>query len=644
MSPSLQLGDAVLAACAQATRRAVRRLLDLQKGEGYWWADLTADTTLESDFILLELWRHPPQNGIWSPPTRPLIEKAVRSILARQLCDGGFNIYAEGPSEVNATVKAYTALKLAGLAYDDSNLARARERILALGGLQAANSYVKVNLSLFGLYPREHTPSIPPEFMLLGNFIYEMSSWTRAIVIPLSIVHAMNPRRPVPAGFTLNELVKPGIPFEFPDDEGFFSWRNFFLKADKILKLWERHVWRGLRVKAIRRAEEWMLQRTQHSDGVAAIYPPMMYVIMALDVLGYPQDHPDVQEAARQFFNLLVDDERGFFFQPCFSVVWDTAIIAQVLGESGLAPRDSLRRCADWLLTKEVRRKGDWAVKRPDIEPSGWYFEFANEFYPDIDDTAQVLLALHHGNASNASAHDACVQRAVNWLLAMQSKDGGWAAFDVDNNWESLSYVPFADHNAMLDPTCPDITGRVLEGLIASGVKRDHPAIRRGVEYLKRAQETDGSWYGRWGVDYIYGTFLALRGLEAAGESDREAYILRAGEWLRSIQNADGGWGESCASYEHKTFMPARSTPSQTAWAILGLLAGGDNTSTSVFKGIEYLMEMQRADGSWDEALSTGTGFPGVFYLKYHQYRNSFPVLALSTYLKTRGVNGAHRR
>ncbi|MGH9558873.1 MAG: squalene--hopene cyclase, partial [Bryobacteraceae bacterium] len=498
MSPSLQVADALAAACAQALRNAAGYLLGRQRQEGYWWADLTADTTLESDFILLELWRNPPQNGVWNPPTRPLIDKAARSILDRQLPDGGFNIYSEGPSELSATIKAYTALKLSGLAYDDPDLTRARERILALGGLQKANSYVKVNLSVFGLYPREHTPAIPPEFMLLGNFIYEMSSWTRAIVIPLSIVHAMNPRRPVPAGFTLDELFKPGVPFEFPNNAGFWSWRNFFIKADRVLKFWERHMWRGLRARAIRRAEKWMIERTRYTDGLAAIYPPMMYVIMALDLLGYPKDHPDVREAERQFFNLLVDDERGFFFQPCFSIVWDTAIAAYALGESGLAPDHALARCADWLLTKEVRRKGDWAVKRPGVEPSGWYFEFANEFYPDIDDTAQVLLALKHARASRG--HDTCVSRAVNWLLAMQSKDGGWAAFDVDNNWNSLSCVPFADHNAMLDPTCPDITGRVLEGLIASGVERGNPAIRRGIEYLKLAQEADGSWYGRWGV------------------------------------------------------------------------------------------------------------------------------------------------
>src|SRR6266853_3200338 len=353
MSPSLQLTDALVTGCTLALRRAANFLLGRQHRDGYWQYDLTADSTLESDFILLELWRHPPVAGSWNPPGGDRIRKAVRSILARQLPDGGFNIYAAGPSEISASIKAYTALKLAGLCYDDPNLARLRERILAMGGLQAANSYVKVNLSLFGLYPREHTPAIPPEFMLLGKIIYEMSSWTRAIVIPLSIVHAMNPRRPVPAGFTLDELMAPGVPLVFPNDEGFFSWRNFFLKADVVLKWWERHGSRALRNRAIRRGEQWMLERTHNSDGLGAIYPPMMYIIMALDVLGYPQDHPSVQEAEKHFFNLLVDDERGFYFQPCFSVVWDTGIAAYALGESGLAPKQALGRAADWLLTKE---------------------------------------------------------------------------------------------------------------------------------------------------------------------------------------------------------------------------------------------------------------------------------------------------
>jgi squalene-hopene/tetraprenyl-beta-curcumene cyclase len=322
-------------------------------------------------------------------------------------------------------------------------------------------------------------------------------------------------------------------------------------------------------------------------------------------------------------------------------VVWDTAIAAFALGESGLTPTAKMRRAGDWLLGKEVRQKGDWSVKRPNLEPSGWYFEYANEFYPDIDDTAMVLLGMYHTEASDRTEFRACTRRAIDWLIGMQSKDGGWAAFDVDNNWEVLSKVPFADHNAMLDPTCPDITGRVLEALALFGFEPAHPVVRRGVEYLKRTQETDGSWYGRWGVDYIYGTFLALRGLRAAGESDREAFILRAGEWLRSIQNADGGWGESCESYERNSFVPAESTASQTAWAILGLVAGGDTTSESLRRGVEFLVSTQKPDGTWNEELATGTGFPRVFYLTYHLYRQSFPVLALSTYLKSE--NGVDR-
>ncbi|MEP7352171.1 MAG: squalene--hopene cyclase [Acidobacteriota bacterium] len=658
MSPSLQVADTMLAASTQTLQRASDYLLKQRTEQGFWWGDLTADTTLEADFILVELWRHAPSAaGEWNPPTRDLIDKAARSMLARQLSDGGFSIYEQGPPEISASIKAYVALKLAGIDPNDDHMTRLRERILAMGGLRSANSYVKINLSLFGLYPREHTPSVPPELMLLGKLIYEMSSWSRAIVIPLSIVHAANPQKPVPAGFTIDELFAGHNGLAFPNNEGFWSWRNFFLKSDHLLKFWERHGSRGIRTRAIRRAEQWMLERTRsaqsHSDGLAAIYPSMMYVIMALDVLGYPKDHPDVQEATRQFMGLMVNREgpahesraddregapRDFFFMPCFSPVWDTGIAVHALGESGWASEQALQKAVDWLLTKEVRRKGDWSIKRPNVEPSGWYFEFANEFYPDIDDTAQVLLALKQVTASDPVKQSACIERAVAWLLAMQGSDGGWAAFDVDNNWEFLSFVPFADHNAMLDPTCPDITGRVLEALAACGVPNSHGAVQRGIEFLRRTHGADGSWYGRWGVDYIYGTYLALRGLRASGEDDREAHVLRAGEWLRASQNADGGWGESCASYDNDSYVPAASTPTQTAWAILGLIAGGDTTSQSLHRGVEYLSETQRPDGGWDEAFSTGTGFPRVFYLQYHLYRNSFPVLALAEYRKSRGA------
>ncbi len=648
MSPTLHFQDARQAAVEQAVRRAADYLVAQQNEAGYWCALLTADTTLESDYILTQLWMHPPQGKRWDPPTRPLIDKAVASIFQRQLDDGGFNICVHGPSDVSASVKAYFALKVAGVPADDPRMAALRNRILELGGIQAANSYVKINLNLFDLYPREAVPTVPPEIILLGDALYEMSSWTRAIVVSLALVQAHNPRRPAPEGFTIAELFKPGVDPGFRWDPG-FSWRNCFLAVDRLFKFWEKHAPGAIRRKAIRECEAWMIERFEGSDGLAAIYPPMMYAIMALDLLGYKPDHPLRRRAVQQFEGLMVDDGRTgicgekFFFQPCFSPIWDTSIAAFALGEAGSGGHPAMQRAADWMLSKEIRRKGDWAVKRRDTPPSGWAFEFNNEFYPDIDDTAMVMLALKHSKSGNAAAQEACEKRALNWLLAMQSKDGGWAAFDVDNDWHFLSDVPFADHNAMLDPTCPDITGRVLESLCAYGLDRSQAAVKRAVDYLVRTQEPDGSWYGRWGVAYIYGTCFALRGLKAAGEDDREAHILRAGEWLRSIQNADGGWGELTQSYDRGTFTGTASTPSQTAWAILGLLAGGDTTSESVRRGVDYLARTQRADGTWHEEIATGTGFPRVFYLNYHLYRHYFPLLALGTYQKVRDVSHLDR-
>jgi squalene-hopene/tetraprenyl-beta-curcumene cyclase len=636
MSAPVQVGNSLQSAAEHAMGRAVDWLVGLQERDGHWCAELTADSTLESDYILFQLWLYPPEIGKWQPETQRLIDKAVSSILDRQLPDGGFNIYAQGPSEVSASVKAYFALKLAGLAADDDRMVRLRNRILALGGIQAANSYVKVNLSLFDLYPRQYCPSIPPEVVMLPfDFLYQMSSWTRAIVVSLAIVHSANPRRPVPAGFGLDELWLPGASPEFRRDSRRFTLHNFFLATDRFLKWWECNGSKAIRRKAVERAKEWMIEHLGHSEGFGAIYPPMMYSVMALDVLGYAKDDPLRVEALRHFNNLMVDDGDRFFFQPCFSPVWDTGIGVYALAHS--APNHpALVRATDWLLAREIRRKGDWSVKRPKTEPSGWAFEYQNEFYPDIDDTAMVMLALSQARASDPAEQQACHKRALQWLLDMQSSDGGWAAFDADNNWESLSQIPFADHNAMLDPTCADITGRVLEALAAHGLPPVHRAVRRGVEWLVRNQQPDGSWYGRWGVAYIYGTCFALRGLAASGESDREAHVLRAGEWLRSIQNADGGWGESCASYDHGIFTPAPSTPSQTAWAIMGLIAGGDSASLSVQHGIEYLLETQRPYGSWEEELATGTGFPKVFYLNYHLYKDYFPLLALSSFVKAR--------
>ncbi|MFN0106844.1 MAG: squalene--hopene cyclase [Bryobacteraceae bacterium] len=628
--------DSVAAGIAQAIARASDWLLAQQSEKGYWWGDLTADTTLESDYILLQLWLYPPVGGEWTPPARVQIDRAVKSILERQSADGGFSIYLGGPSDVSASVKAYFALKLAGVDPAGEPMTRLRECILSHGGLQACNSYVKINLSLFDLYPREHVPSVPPEMILMGRVLYHMSAWARAIIVPLAIVQSLNKGRPAPDGFTIDELYVPGVSKACPCPDSFLSWKSFFLGVDRFCKLWERYGSRSIRAKAIEECKRWVLERTRYTDGLAAIYPPMLYTIMALDLLGCEPGDPDRDEAEQQFLNLMVDDGQRFLFQPCFSVVWDTAIAAHALGEAGTAPQESLKRAADWLISKEVRKKGDWSMHRPDVEPSGWYFEFANEYYPDIDDTGMVLIALGFARSANPGAQQATIERALRWVMAMQAKDGGWAAFDVDNNWPVLAHVPFADHNAMLDPTCPDISGRVLEGMALHGVAADHPSMRRGVQYLIRAQEDDGSWYGRWGVDYIYGTYLALRGLRAAGESDREVHVLRAGEWLRAIQNADGGWGESPESYVEGTYVNASSTPSQTSWALLGLIASGDTRSDSIERAADYLVRTQRADGTWDEPQATGTGFPRVFYLHYHMYRNSFPLLALATFRKTR--------
>ena len=618
------LAEAAAAACA----RTAPTLLAMQKPEGYWVGDLLADSTLESDYVLLQLWLHPPRDGEWKPPSWDRIQRARRAILARQKSDGGFDIYPDGPADVNATIKAYIALKLAGLDTQNEPLRRARDAILNLGGIQEANSYVRINLSLFGLYPKRHVPTIPVELALVpGGLIYEMSSWTRAIVMPLTIIQAKTDTRPVPPGFTLEELVVPGKSFKLPKRDRLSA---LFRQLDIALKVWATRGPEMIRKPAIREAEKWILDHTRNSDGLGAIYPSMMYLIMALDALGYPRDHPDLIQAIRQYEGLLTETPDAFYFQPCVSPVWDTSIAMFALGEMGAVAPAAMRRGADWFIAKEIRRRGDWSVKRPDLEPSGWAFEFANEHYPDIDDTAMVLLAMQHAQASDPAAQERCERRAVSWLVGMQSGDGGWAAFDADNNWAFLNRVPFADHNAMLDPSCPDITGRVLEALCRRGFKLSDPPIEKGVGFLLETQERDGSWYGRWGVNYLYGTFLALRGLRAAQDPGASKAVWKAGKWIVSVQHEDGGWGESCASYNEGRFVPAPSTPSQTAWALLGLIAAGQGDTEALTRGVRHLVDTQKPDGTWDEHLATGTGFPNVFYLRYTLYRNYFPLLALT--------------
>ncbi len=636
-------GGNLLAEVQGAISASCDYLLNRQTSQGYWVGEIEGDSTLLSDYVLLQLWLYQPDGaGNWEPPTRLRVEKACHRILDKQGDDYGWSLFPGGPSNVSASVKAYCALKIGGVDGREEHMRRAAMRILELGGTEAANSYTKLYLSYFDLFPRSKVPSIPPEIFLLppGNrfSVYAMSSWSRAMLAPLSILDATKARRRAPKGTNLDEILSGR---EALLDER-FSWKGFFLLLDKGIKLLESTNVARDRTTAIEAARDWMLARLDRSDGLGAIFPAMMNSIMALTQLGYGLNDPLLQRELAHFEHLVLDDELGFRVQPCRSPVWDTALTTFAIGA---ARRDvaepvrwALTRAADWLLSKQVCHRGDWSVRNPSAKPGGWYFEYANEHYPDTDDTAKVLLALEWAEASDLEEQRAAERRALEWLVSMQSSDGGWAAFDVDNSAAILTQVPFADHNAMLDPTCADITGRVLEALCRRAPGRYAEAVRRGARYLLRTQEGDGCWYGRWGVNYLYGSCFALRGLRAAGVESREAAIIRAGEWIRSIQNPDGGWGESPSSYDDPPLRAVgESTPSQTAWALLALFATDDFESGSVEEGVRYLLERQTPQGSWAENACTGSGFPRVFYLRYHMYPQYFPLMALSDFIHREG-------
>jgi squalene-hopene/tetraprenyl-beta-curcumene cyclase len=617
---------------AQAIERGAQHLLSLQAREGFWNGELEADTTLESDYIyyLHVLGKAEPQR----------IAKLANYIRQRQLEDGGWNIYFGGPSELNSSVKAYFALRLAGDSAGAPHMLRARSRVQALGGLEATNSYTRFYFALVGLLSWDLVPSIPAELMLLPNWfylnIYEMSSWTRGIVIPLMILYAVKPRWSVGKSISVDELFKDSarrVP-SFDWDPRLFTWRNFFLAADRAYKLYDRFApWKPLRGRAMTQARSWLLEHLERSEGLATIYPAMMNEIFALVAMGHGLEDPLTAREYAEFAKFEIEDRESIRLVPCVSPVWDTCIAMVALEEAGLPPdHPSLVQAADWLLEKQITTPGDWQVKNRGAEPGGWAFEFRNEWYPDVDDTAFVLMALQRVDFPDRARMDAAIKRGVQWLLSMQNRDGGWGAFDRDNDKHVMTRIPFADHNAMIDPATADVTARVVECLGRMGWSEAHPAIRRAEEFLKRDQRPDGSWFGRWGVNYVYGTSGVLRALEAVGSAARD-YAQRGLNWLRLVQNPDGGYGESIASYYDESLKAkAASTASQTAWGLIGLMAAGGAHDKSVERAVNYLVSHQNFDGSWDEAEFTGTGFPKVFYLKYHLYRNYFPVYALSRY------------
>ena len=611
--------------------RSLRWLLSAQEQDGYWWGELEADTTLESDYL--------PYLHALGKLDSAKTAKLANYIRERQLADGGWSLFPGGAAELNATVKAYVGLRLAGDAESAAHLLKAKAKIHELGGLEATNSYVRFYLAMFAAIDWSYAPAIAPELMLLPLWlpfnIYEMSSWTRAIVIPMTIIYALKPSWPFPTGVTVNELFRtPGAkPVSLCYSGSALSWRNVFITLDRALKAYERSPWKPLRKTAIRRAHKWMIERFEQAEGLGTIYPAMMNSIYALLAEGNDATDPLLSREVGYLERYEIEDENTLRIQPCISPVWDTAITMVSLEEAGLDPsHPALVKAGRWLLENQVLSGGDWQVKNRRGEPGGWAFEFRNDFYPDVDDTAFVLMALCRVALPDEERLRGAIRCGIDWLLSMQNRDGGWGAFDHENNLQFLNNIPFADHNAMLDPSTADVTARVVECLGHMGWPATHPAMERAREFLRADQSSDGSWFGRWGVNYVYGTSGVLRALENAGVRNSED-CKRAAGWLRSVQNSDGGFGETAASYDDVSLKAkGPSTASQTAWGLIGLLAAGGPDDPAVERAVTWLAEHQNADGSWDESEFTGTGFPRVFYLKYHLYRNSFPLYALARY------------
>lgn len=651
-------------------RRAIVRtrqwLLNQQQADGFWCAELEGDTILESETILLL--------GHLGRENSELAQRGAAYLVEKQLPGGGWAMYPGGRVDISGSVKAYFALKLTGHDPGAGYMQRAREAILAHGGADAVNSFTRFYLAFLGQIPYDQCPAVPPEMVLLPKWfpvsIYAVSAWSRTIIVPLSIVSAKQPVRKIEPRYGIRELFlrDPAHwpPLHLPGCSGtwgLLSWDCLFRTIDRMLKWCQRRGVLPLRNRALAAAERWMLARFERSDGLGAIYPPIVWSVLALKCLGYEEESPELQECFRQLHDLVIDDEvtKTTRLQPCRSPVWDTAITLRALAATGVQPDcPAVRRAVDWLLERQITRRGDWA-ETVGAEPGGWCFEHANDFYPDSDDTAMVLMALRAQFAdlpkppealppelrlvaeATTSVDEApqevaavertaaAIRRGLRWLLAMQNRDGGWGAFDRDNNREFLCHVPFADHNAMIDPSSPDLTGRVLESLGRLGLRLGDPAVDRAVKYLRRSQQPDGSWFGRWGVNYIYGTWQALSGLIEVGVPHGDPAVAGGAHWLLNRQQANGAWGESPDSYEHP-HLRGQGTPtaSQTAWALLGLLAAGHQENPAVARGIRYLIASQNEDGTWDEEEFTGTGFPQVFYLRYHYYRIYFPLMALA--------------
>jgi len=622
---------AVASTLDRAVADAREALIKRQSSHGYWLFELEADCTIPAEYIMMMHFLDEIDLGL---------EKKLAVYLRNTQTEaGGWALYYGGDFNMSCTVKAYYALKLAGDDIAAPHMVRARNAILERGGAARSNVFTRIALALFGQLPWRGVPYVPVELMLLPKWfpfhLDKVAYWSRTVMVPLSILCTLRPLAKNPRDVHIREL------FTTPPEEERDYFRDAirqggiiaraFLLADRLGRFFEPLMPRRMRERATRLAEQWTLERLNGEDGIGAIFPAMVNALEAMTILGYPKDDPRRVTAKVALQKLLVVGPNSAYCQPCVSPVWDTGLASLAMQEAGdPAASGAATRALDWLKTKQLRDEpGDWRVNRTEVAGGGWAFQFANPHYPDLDDTAVVVWAMHQ--AQNAADYRDNVRRALDWLVGMQSKNGGFAAFDADNTYYSLNKIPFADHGAMLDPPTSDVTGRVVTVLARVGRPEDKPALARAIAYLRAEQEDDGSWFGRWGTNYIYGTWSVMMGLAAAGLGPKDPTMRRGVEWLKRRQNADGGWGESNDTYAHADGKMA-STPYQTAWALLALMAAGEVGSEAVRRGIDRLLRTQEPYGLWSDPTFTAPGFPRVFYLKYHGYSGYFPLWALAAY------------
>jgi len=629
------------AALESSVARAADALLADQHPDGYWLYQLEADATIPAEYVLLGHY-------LGEKPKPELEAKIGRYLRRIQRADGGWPLFTDGAMDVSATVKAYFALKMIGDSPEAEHMQRARRAVLAAGGAEKSNVFTRILLALFGVVSWRAVPMMPVEITLLPEWfpfhLSKVSYWARTVIVPLLVLNAKRPKARNPKGVRIDELffdapVNAGMAARAPHQHQ--GWFVLFRCVDTLLRAVDPLFPRHTRQRAIEAAVRFVDERLNGEDGLGAIFPAMANSVMMYDVLGYPEDHPNRAIARKSIENLLIIDEAPdgeAYCQPCLSPIWDTSLAAHALLEADTPKaRAAVSRGLDWLVPLQILDvRGDWISRRPNIRPGGWAFQFANPHYPDVDDTAVVAMAMERADRENGTAlYGEAIARGREWVVGMQSSDGGWGAFEPENTQYYLNNIPFSDHGALLDPPTVDVSGRCLSMLAQLGEQpsTSEPA-KRSLDYILCGQERDGSWYGRWGLNYIYGTWTALCALNAAGLPLTDSRMQRAAHWLISIQNADGGWGEGGESYklDYRGYEAAPSTASQTSWALLGLMAAGFVDHPAVAKGVQYLHSRQREHGLWDETRFTATGFPRVFYLRYHGYRKFFPLWALARY------------